>query len=124
MELFKTFTQTIDRASDYCDHWKDTYDGTTFNYAEMMLLAAHMDSGYPLSEDTFYVVFPDGEIAFVSRYNDEMTCLYKPMNKKGVKQKFTGDEFYPRETKFCPACGQQLPASVKFCTSCGKEQPR
>ena len=101
--------------------WKCTdEDETIFSYAELMLVAAHLDMNYPLGERQWYVVFPEA-----------IMPLYKPIKSKPIQQKLTGDEFYPdspgeekqqiKDYKFCPYCGGKLHSDAVFCAHCGKK---
>ena len=132
MEGFRNFTSAMDRASDFCSMWKCTdEDGTIFSYAELMLVAAHLDMNYPLGERQWYVVFPDGEICMLHEDFEEIMSLYKPIKSKPIQQKLTGDEFYPdspgeekqqtKDYKFCPYCGGKLHSDAVFCAHCGKK---
>ncbi|MBQ1508930.1 MAG: zinc ribbon domain-containing protein [Erysipelotrichaceae bacterium] len=123
MEGFRNFVQTMDRASDVCSRWKSADDGVEFSYPEMMLLAAHLDMNYPLDERCWYIVFPNGEIAMLNEDFEEILPMYLPLNRKGIKEKMTGDEFYPpeEETKFCMFCGKKIPVEAVYCPECGKK---
>lgn len=134
MEGFGNFTTAMDRASDFCSRWKSADDGTIYNYAEMMLMAAHLDQEFPLEERQWYMVFPDGEICMLHEDFDEIMPLWLPAGGEPVRSKFTGDEFYPDEPeeqvqqapqqtgefKYCMYCGEKLPADAVFCRKCGK----
>ncbi|MBR4461670.1 MAG: zinc ribbon domain-containing protein [Erysipelotrichaceae bacterium] len=131
MEGFRNFTSAMDRASYYSSKWQNCDDKEVFSYAEMMLLAAHLDKKYPLSEKTWYVVFPDGEICMLHEDFDEIVPMFKPLNKDKISVKFTGDEFYPDSVKdepvrkgkknFCKYCGEALDEDTVYCPSCGKK---
>lgn len=129
MEGFRSFTRAMDRASDVCSQWISADDGTKFSYAEMMLLAAHLDKDFPLEEHQWYTVFPDGEICLLHEDFDEIMPLWKPIASKPIKNKYTGDEFYPQDKQekendkyaYCPYCGEKLPEGAAFCPHCGKK---
>lgn len=121
MEGFRTFTQAMDRASDYCDEWMSVEDNTVYRYIDMMILAAHIDTDYPLDKNTWFIVFPDGEIALMNTHTDEMIAMYRPRNKRVVKEKFTGEELERPRARFCRFCGSQITAEAKFCPYCGKK---
>ena len=128
MEGFRSFTMTMDRASDYCSKWKSVDDGTVFSYPEMMLLAAHLDKFYPIEDRQWYIVFPDGEIALLHEDFDEIMPLYKAIKSKPITEKFTGDEFYqhiPESEKtvksYCSYCGEKLKPGDIYCSKCGRK---
>ena len=133
MEGYRNFTVTMDRASDRCSSWKNAETGEVLSYAEMMIIAAHLDSEYPLEERSWYIVFPDGEIAILHEDFDEIMPLFLPLNKKKVAHKFTGDEFNPArfdtdpqpestdEAIYCMHCGKKLVQGAIYCPHCGKK---
>lgn len=124
MEGYRNFTVTMDHASDHCSKWKNAETGEQLTYTEMMIIAAHMDDLYPLDERSWYIVFPDGEIALLNEDFDEIMPLFLPLNKETISHKFTGDEFKLPEKKgpkFCQYCGEKLNPGAKFCPNCGKE---
>ncbi|MBR2672000.1 MAG: zinc ribbon domain-containing protein [Oscillospiraceae bacterium] len=134
MEGFKNFVQTMDRASDICSQWTSAENGWVYSYAELMLLAAYLDRDYPLDERQWYIVFPDGEICMLHEDFDEIMPLWRPVKSNPVRQKLTGDEFYPDDQpvqqaqapvpraqfKFCMHCGAKLPVNAAFCNKCGQ----
>ncbi len=124
MEGFRTFTCAMDRASDVCSKWTCADDGVDYSYAELMLVAAHLDSEGPLDDRQWYIVFPDGEICMAHEDFEEIMPLWKPVKSKPIKNKLTGDEFYPEENKdykFCTHCGQKLPLEAEYCSKCGRK---
>ena len=123
MEGFRTFVQTMDRASDVCSIWKSADNGETYSYAELMLVAAYLDRDLPLDERCWYIVFPDGEIAMLNEDFDEIMPMYLPVRSKGIRQKMRGDEFYPEEdeSKYCMYCGKKIPKQAVYCPECGKK---
>lgn len=124
MEGYRNFTVTMDHASDKCSAWANVETNEKFNYAEMMLMAAHLDESFPLDERSWFIVFPDGEIALLNEDFDEIMPLFLPLNNKPILEKFTGDEFTPpekRHEKFCMYCGTPLPNEAVYCVKCGKK---
>ena len=130
MEGYKTFTMTMDKASDRCSKWKSADDGVVYSYAELMLLAAYLDRDYPLGERQWYIVFPDGEICLLHEDFDEIMPMWLPVKSKPIANKLTGDEFYPddwedeketRKVSYCPHCGQKLRKTDTYCPNCGKK---
>ena len=126
MEGYRNFTVTMDHASEYCSRWANAETGEEITYAEMMIIAAHIDDQYPLDDRSWYIVFPDGEIALLNEDFDEIMPLCLPLNKEKVETKFTGDEFIlpekkENEVKFCPYCGEKLRADSIYCLKCGKK---
>ncbi|MBQ1505794.1 MAG: zinc ribbon domain-containing protein [Erysipelotrichales bacterium] len=129
MEGFRNFTRAMDKASDVCSKWKNAEDGTVYSYAELMLLAAHLDKNYPLEERQWYTVFPDGEICLLHEDFEEIMPLWLPIKSNPILKKYTGDEFYPGYDpgekpagtfKYCTFCGEKLPADAVYCSKCGK----
>ena len=124
---------TMDHASDRCSRWKNAETGEELSYAEMMIIAAHLDSEYPLEERSWYIVFPDGEIAILHEDFDEIMPLFLPLNKKKITHKFTGDEFNParfdsdpqlgkaERAIYCMYCGKKLVEGAIYCPHCGKK---
>ncbi|MBQ3376224.1 MAG: zinc ribbon domain-containing protein [Erysipelotrichaceae bacterium] len=132
MEGYRNFTVTMDHASDRCSRWKNVETGEELSYAEMMIIAAHLDSEYPLEQRSWYIVFPDGEIAILHEDFDEIMPLFLPLNNKKIVKKFTGDEFNParfdtdtqleiNEARYCIHCGKRLVQGAIYCPHCGKK---
>ena len=144
---YKTFTQAMDAASDACSLWKNVDTGIEYSYPELMILAGFLDKESILEDPFWYIVFPDGEIAFMNVYNEEICAMYRPLNHIGVQEKITGEEFYPQsmrtpemeeamenaadiipedltaasKPKFCGYCGKPLAGVGRFCGCCGKK---
>ena len=132
MEGYRNFTVTMDHASDRCSRWLNTETGEELSYTEMMIIAAHLDSEYPLEERSWYIVFPDGEIAILNEDFEEIMPLFTPLNKEKVVHKITGDEFNPARfdtdepkkntaSHFCMYCGTALKEGAIYCPNCGKK---
>jgi hypothetical protein len=126
MEAYRNFTVTMDHASEYCSCWANAETGEEITYATMMIIAAHMDDLYPLDDRSWYIVFPDGEIALLNEDFDEIMPLFKPLNSERVETKFTGDEFVPPQKKsdqikYCIYCGEKLRPDSIYCLKCGKK---
>ena len=86
MEGYRNFVVTMDHASDYCSQWENVETGEELSYAEMMIVAAYLDRDYPLNEDSWYIVFPDGEICMWNEGFEEIMPLFKPLNKKAIER--------------------------------------
>ena len=147
MEGYKSFTQALDKASDTCSLWKNVDSGIEYTYPELMLVAGFIDREGTLEDPYWYVVFPDGEIAFMCVYNEEIIAMYHPLNQTGIQNKFTGEEFFPpsmrtpemeeamekmmeepspqkpveRKIRYCGYCGKAITDNAKFCGYCGKK---
>ena len=126
MEGYRNFVVTMDHASDYCSQWENVETGEELSYAEMMIVAAYLDRDYPLNEDSWYIVVPDGEICMWDEGFEEIMPLFKPLNKKGIEEKFTGDEFFLPQKKdnassYCMYCGTKLKKDAVYCPNCGKK---
>ena len=85
MEGYKSFTQALDKASDTCSLWKNVDSGIEYTYPELMLVAGCIDREGTLEDPYWYVVFPDGEIAFMCVYNEEIIAMYHPLNQTGIQ---------------------------------------
>ena len=135
MEGFKTFTQSVDLASQNCSRWKSAADGTLFSWRDLMDLAASLDMDYSLAPYQWYLVFPDGEIAILSEETGMIDRVFLPDNQTGVSRSEVNaaevsDEIaalYDREgapapaRNFCIHCGAPLDPEGSFCSNCGKK---
>ena len=123
MRGFRNFTSAMDEASEHAVEWVSE-DGTKYNYAEMMLLAAHLDLNEPLDDRLWYVTFPDGEICMLHEDFEEIMSLFKPSKRGKIARKFTGDEFTPPKEdrpEYCPYCGKKIKTDAVYCPYCGKK---
>lgn len=138
MEGFKTFTQAVDYAAEHCSSWVGIQDGTVFSYKDMMGVAIVMDSTTPLEEPFWYVVFPDGEIDYLSTETKIIDKIFLANNNTAVpKSELIGfsdeseipdDLLLDKETiapkkaaRFCRFCGNPLEQDSVFCAACGRK---
>lgn len=117
MEGFKTFTQAVDMASDFCSVWKNIEANEEIGYEDMMETALYLDACFPLVGDIWYGVFEEGSIGMINEYTKEITIMFSSIKSEPIKHKLYMDD----DKKYCISCGTELPSEAQFCSKCGKK---
>lgn len=138
MEGYKSFTQTVDRASLCAGCWQSVSDGTVFSYQDMMGIALVLDMTSPLEEPFWYAVLSNGEIDLLCPQNRTAEQLFLAVDptpvaaeerarfdsESGLPDDLLTDRPAPGAHCFCKYCGSSIDADSVFCRSCGRKLQR
>lgn len=125
MKLYKTIIEATKEASKTCSEWKQTSGDATYNVNDLDEIAGIHDVTFPNdSEDTFYGVFPDGEIAIINVETKTYSPIFIPATNQSTPTSSLASTTQNTpsadgQIRFCPECGSPLPQDAIFCDQCG-----
>lgn len=121
MEGFKSLSEAVNYASAVADSWIYGSTGEKFSLLDLLTTANWFDSNYPVGAGSYFITFPDGEIALMSTADLDVIPLFTPENRT-EPEPVVNEPPAPQKTryKFCPACGTAV-SGGRFCRKCGRK---